>query len=80
MYQVKFYADRRSKGYVINPYLNKEVANAIADTYEKDWEGKYGMQIDSQFINSADTSYVRLDSDTKYPDVPFGISFKVDFV
>jgi len=76
IYHITFHADRRGQGYLVVPYLNKQVAEITTDNLEQKWDGKYGSAITNRIEECGGS--VRLDCDSESPKKPFGIGFQHD--
>ena len=71
-YHITYYADRSGKGYIITPYLSKEVAeNTTSDTQEE-WTGKYGSICSNSVVSCG--GYVELDCRREESEKSFGLT------
>lgn len=73
-YHVQYHADRSGKGYVIVPYLSKDVAENAANMEQGIWEGKYGKTVESSIIKCGGT--LNLDCSSVSPHKSFGIAIQ----
>jgi len=73
-YHITYHADRRGQGYLIVPYLNKQVAEITADNTQQRWNGKYGSLITNRIEECGGS--VSLDCSSETPGKPFGIGFQ----
>lgn len=74
VYHIKYFEDMSGKGYIIVPYLNREVAENVADMKQQVWTGKYGSTKESYIYGCG--GKVELGGNPESPHKPFGIAIQ----
>jgi len=73
-YHITYHADRSGQGYLVVPYLNKQVAEITTDNKQQDWSGKYGSTITNSIEECG--GYISLDCNSETPGKPYGIALE----